>query len=1231
MKPMQNCDLNSRNVRWNASRRLVLKALSPLAVLALCTVGFSSKAFPIEGGKVSFSRDVAPILARSCQGCHSDAKTSMGFNLSSYAKLRKGGKQSGPDEMIVPGKPEESHFFETLTANAQPRMPLKLKPLAEIEIGLIKRWIAEGALCDAPSPETPLVILVPPEKVLASTTQIQVKSSPASVKSQVALSNDAKLLAVSSGDQIRVYDLQRNDKPLKTLGPLNGMVESIWIDTSAACVVAASGRPGLEGIISKWSLADGKRMFEKTVHTDQILDLKVELKSGLIATASYDKTIALSDLNTGNNISSLREHTDAVYGVDFVSGNHLRLVSVSGDRTLKLWDLKSFKRLETMSESTAELYGVAVSNDGRIAYAAGVDRTIRAYDLSVMPPRLVRSALAHDGPITGLNIISTLHGQELVSRSEDRSIRRWNASSLAQSGLKLSLEDWPTSISCTTNKIAASTFSGDVFVYDISAKEPKVLWQKPARSERGGMPDSFKPSLVRSASLNPPAPRIVHAGGESMVTLTGNGIENASKVWVYPPDILATVVTSSPPKANTLQLKLKVPARRSFGVASVRLATAAGITPEQTIGLVQAVPKVINAIGADFHSSPIHEIKKNEVVQTTISAPGQKFSASVQAVAGETLTVTTLAKRVGSSLSAKLSLKGPDGKTLATASSLNRPDAAISFHFKESTRAVIELTDTQFTGGGNHFAWIYVDHSPLAQKLDAVAVSTEVQTALNWVSATGEIKPVPAPASTVLKAGQLVPVSPPDGWEQDRSRSVVFTNGRVVRSNENKTTLKPGDVWAGSFQKSGMTDTVFFEAKDGERLTVETLARRLGLETDTAIDIFDEKNQPVTQAVLRKVADTLIAFRDHASTIKGIRLTQWPDFQMRDYVLINREVARIFQLPRNPDDDCQFFGDEQRWGYFGTTPEQHPMARTVTKLEIVPPGQENSIDPNLLVKLPFANDDAGMAYGNDSHIDFKAPHAGVYHINIRESQGRSGAGLQYALMIRRPMPDFQVSITPMDWTIPAGGGRLITASIRRLDSFDGPVEIQVEGLPAGLKASPCQIEAGQVSADFLIWADPKAKLAPDADWKIKATAQIDGIPVVREIQSTFRGWSIVPDSNIRITTAANMVDIRPGGISTLEIKADRAEAFKGRIPMEVKNLPYGVRVLDIGLNGVLITEKESKRTIRIYCEPWVTPQSRPFYISGKAESAGTNDTAPAVMLNVLPAKPAVPTTSVGQN
>jgi hypothetical protein len=72
------------------------------------------------------------------------------------------------------------------------------------------------------------------------------------------------------------------------------------------------------------------------------------------------------------------------------------------------------------------------------------------------------------------------------------------------------------------------------------------------------------------------------------------------------------------------------------------------------------------------------------------------------------------------------------------------------------------------------------------------------------------------------------------------------------------------------------------------------------------------------------------------------------------------------------------------------------------------------------------------------------------------------------------------------------------------------------------------------------------------------------------------------------------------------------------VPIDVRNLPFGVRVLNIGLNGVLVTEQQRQRTIVLYAEPWVEAAQRPFYAVGKAEAAATEHSSPPIELVVAP-------------
>jgi hypothetical protein len=65
--------------------------------------------------------------------------------------------------------------------------------------------------------------------------------------------------------------------------------------------------------------------------------------------------------------------------------------------------------------------------------------------------------------------------------------------------------------------------------------------------------------------------------------------------------------------------------------------------------------------------------------------------------------------------------------------------------------------------------------------------------------------------------------------------------------------------------------------------------------------------------------------------------------------------------------------------------------------------------------------------------------------------------------------------------------------------------------------------------------------------------------------------------------------ITPGQELRFTVTIERKNAFKGRVPVDVLNLPHGLRVLDVGLNGVLINEDETSRSFVVACDPWAEP------------------------------------------
>ena len=99
-------------------------------------------------GKVTFNRDVRPILSDKCFHCHGPDPKKRGGDLRLDVRA-----DAIKDGHITPGAPEKSLIIERiLSHDPDERMPSvksKLEPLSAAEVDILKRWITEGAEYEA--------------------------------------------------------------------------------------------------------------------------------------------------------------------------------------------------------------------------------------------------------------------------------------------------------------------------------------------------------------------------------------------------------------------------------------------------------------------------------------------------------------------------------------------------------------------------------------------------------------------------------------------------------------------------------------------------------------------------------------------------------------------------------------------------------------------------------------------------------------------------------------------------------------------------------------------------------------------------------------------------------------------------------------------------------------------------------------------------------------------------
>src|SRR5262249_786433 len=205
-------------------------------------------------------------------------------------------------------------------------------------------------------------------------------------------------------------------------------------------------------------------------------------------------------------------------------------------------------------------------------------------------------------------------------------------------------------------------------------------------------------------------------------------------------------------------------------------------------------------------------------------------------------------------------------------------------------------------------------------------------------------------------------------------------------------------------------DHISFDARKGDRLTIETLARRLGSPLDSVIDILDAEGKPVPRSTLRAVAETYTVLRDHDSRSKGIRLQHWEDVQPNDLMMLGDEILKVQILPLGPDEDVKYFDKGGlRLGYLGTTPQAHAINSAAYKVEIHPPGALFAPNGMPVMTLNYSNDDGGPGLGSDSQILFDVPADGRYFVRVRDVRNLGGDDFYYRLVVRPRQEDFRIS------------------------------------------------------------------------------------------------------------------------------------------------------------------------------------------------------------------------------
>jgi len=759
--------------------------------------------------------------------------------------------------------------------------------------------------------------------------------------------------------------------------------------------------------------------------------------------------------------------------------------------------------------------------------------------------------------------------------------------------------DWARALAFVGDdkSIAVGRMDGTLGFYDVATGKGRLMGPPPAKPEI---------TALEPRGIQRGIPVEIRLAGSNLLDLTHLNLDN--------PKLTGEFVRKAEATTNEAWIRITAAADLPRGAYEISVSNTNGESGKIKLH-VDDLPQVYEA-----------ENNKRAVLKLPVSCwgtldpKGDEDEIEFEAQAGQALVFDLAGRSIGSKIRAALTLLDAQGAQLAWNNGFDGGDPLLDFKIPATGRYRIRVSDEMAGGSKEHYYRLSMGAFAEVIGCFPLGVVAGKESDVELIGFN-----LPPRAKARVKAGEggeavEVPVDPEQFRSRRKLKVLVGAAPELVEAEPNDTPAQAmsipapssvsGRIWSQADGKPDV-DLFKFDTLKGRRWIIETAAAQRGSPVDTKLEILHPDGTPVERLALQAVRNSAINFRPIDSNASGCRLDNWTEMELNEYYYMQGDVCRIFRMPQGPDSDTEFYtSNGKRRAYFDTSAMAHAVDEPGYIVEPHQPGEKLESNGLPVFLVYFANDDDGdRRLGVDSCVHFTAPEDGAYLVRVTDTHGRGGERFAYRLVVREAKPDFNVTLNGADPTVNAGSGREFSVRAERLDGFEGEIRVDITNLPAGFSAStPLVIEAGQSEArgtlEAAAGAPPVETNAPPA--KVTATALVDGKPVVKDVNGLGKitlgekpklfvmlepaGGPVSTTTNSGATRPLELT-LAPGRSVPAWIKIQR-NGHDDLVTFTVQNLPYGVIVDNIGLNGVLIPKDENERQIFLTTAKWVPETDR---------------------------------------
>lgn len=290
-------------------------------------------------GKISYYKDIRPIFAQNCNGCHQPAKPQGGYVMTAHADLFKAGEREKAG--VVAGKPAASYVVDQIQVRGgKAEMPKGRDPLTSIQIKLITDWVAQGAADDTPaSAKTVPVDAANPPKYAAPP-----------VVTAVAFDPKGEYLAVSGYHEVLLYGTKDYALASRLVG-ISERINAVAFSPNGERLAVAGGSPGRFGEVQIWDHKKENLLVSAPLTFDTLYGVSWSPDGKAVGFGCADNTVRVIDPATGRQTLQMGTHSDWVLATVFSQdGDHV--VSVGRDMTMKLTEVPTQRFVDNVTSIT---------------------------------------------------------------------------------------------------------------------------------------------------------------------------------------------------------------------------------------------------------------------------------------------------------------------------------------------------------------------------------------------------------------------------------------------------------------------------------------------------------------------------------------------------------------------------------------------------------------------------------------------------------------------------------------------------------------------------------------------------------------------------------------------------------------------------------------------------------------------------------------------------------------